>query len=236
METKYKRDLNHTYLILELPILYEEDYQMKMLQANEIEGFVPVAGQGMDGKSQYFYEISEKTCLKSIYEKAEMKKEELEKFLVQFLGALNSAQKYLLDINKILLEPEYIFCDNEKYYFCYLPIQEAEICKEFHRLTEYFVSKIDHKEQAGILLAYELHKATVEENYNLEKIVERLQEEKEETVSYVRPEIIEEDFEDDWIDYQETGTSLFRESSVKWKKTRQKWKKRSGDKWGEWEE
>ena len=72
METKYKRGLDHTYLILELPILYEEDYQMKMMQANQIEGLLPAAGQGMDGKSQYFYEISGKVSLRSMYEKAEI--------------------------------------------------------------------------------------------------------------------------------------------------------------------
>lgn len=237
METKYKRELNHTYLILELPFLYEEDYQMKMLQANKIEGFIAVTGKGMEGKSQYFYEISEKNCLKSIYEKAEMKRKELEKFLEQFLAALNNAQRYMLDINRILLDPEYIFCTENEYYFCYLPVQEAEICQEFHKLTEYFVSKIDHTEQKGMFLAYELHKATMEENYNLEKLVNRLKQEKKEEVHYELPEVIEEDFEDDWIDYPQTqtGASVLREASVKWTKTRKKMKRKREDKWGDWE-
>lgn len=150
METRYKRDLNHTYLILELQMLYEEDYQMKMMQANKIEGLLPVMGKGIEEKSQYFYEISEMTPLKSIYEKAELEQEDLERFLMQFTGVLNHVQRYLLDINRILLEPEYIYCKDEKYYFCYLPVQKAEIWKEFHRLTEYFVSKISHREQQGI--------------------------------------------------------------------------------------
>lgn len=225
METAYKRNLNHTYLILEFPVLYEEDYQMKMMQANKIEGLLPLIGKGMEGKSQYFYEISEMASLRSLYEKEEMGKETLEKFLTQFMGVLDNVQRYLLDINRILLEPEYIFCKNETYYFCYLPVQDADLCTEFHRLTEYFVSKINHREQQGILLAYELHKATMEENYSLEKIVKRLrQEEKEE-------ETVEEEFEDDWIDYQETGASVLRESSVNWKK----WKRRRKEKWGEWD-
>lgn len=235
METRYKRDLNHTYLILELPVLYEEDYQMKMLQANAIEGFLPVSGQGMEGKSQYFYEISEKTSLKSIYEKAEIGKEELERFLTQFLQVLNQAQRYLLDINRILLEPEYIFYENETYYFCYLPVQEAELCKEFHRLTEYFVSKISHREQEGILLAYGIHKETMEENYNLEKIVERLRQEEKKEFTYTQPECVAEEYEDDWIDYQEMSGEIVRETPVKWKKIKSRWKKKTEEKWGEWQ-
>lgn len=220
METKYKRGLNHTYLILELPVLYEEDYQMKMLQANRIDGILPLTGQGVDGRSQYFYEISEKTSFKSIYEKKELGKEELESFLTQFLAVLNQIQRYLLDMNRILLEPEYIFVANEKYYFCYLPTQDTELCQEFHRLTEYFVSKINHKDPQGILLAYGLHKETMEENYNLEKIIDRLRQPEEEP----EPEQ-EETYEDDWIDYQEEAVHVLREPSMKW----------GYKKWGEWD-
>lgn len=220
METKYKRGLNHTYMILELPDLYEEDYQMKMLQANRIEGILPLTGQGIDERSQYFYEISEKTSFKSIYEKKELKKEELESFLTQFLAVLSQIQRYLLDMNRILLEPEYIFVSDEKYYFCYLPTQEAELCQEFHRLTEYFVSKINHKDPQGILLAYGLHKETMEDNYNLEKIIDRLRQPEEES----KPEP-EETYEDDWIDYQEEAVHVLREPSMKW----------GYKKWGEWD-
>lgn len=235
METRYKRGLNHTYLILELPMLYEEDYQMKMMQANSIEGLLMVTGKGIEGKSQYFYEISEMVSMKSRYENREMTREELEQFLVQFLGVLDQIQRYLLDMNRILLEPEYIFYRENTYCFCYLPVQEAELCKEFHKLTEYFVSKISHKEQQGIFLAYDLHRETMEENYNLERIVKRLQGKEEKQTSYIQPEIVEEPYEDDWIDYQEGNVQVLRESSVKWRKTKNKWKQRYDDRWGDWE-
>lgn len=224
METRYKRDFNHTYLILELPVLYEEDYQIKMIQANQIEGLLPISGQGVDGRSQYFYEISEKTSLRSVYDKTELEKAELERFLTQFAAVLNQVQRYLLDMNRILLEPEYIFVEKEKYYFCYLPAQEAELCQEFHHLTEYFVSKISHKDSKGILLAYELHKKTMEENYNLEKIIERLNQ--PETLNvYEMEENIEEPYENDWIDYQEEAVHVLRENTMKWGRK----------KWGEWD-
>lgn len=234
METLYKRELNHTYLILELPSLYEEDYQMKMLQVNRIEGLLSVAGKGVDGKSQYFYEISGRTSLKSMYEKAEIQKSELEKFLVQFLQVLREVQRYLLNVNRLLLDPEYIFFGEERYYFCYLPVQETELCREFHCLTEYFVSKISHSEQEGILLACELHKATMEENYSLGKIVEKLIKKGEKQVDYVRNETVIEPYEDDWIDYQETECQVLRESHSAWQKIVKNRRKRKDVKWGEW--
>ncbi len=173
METKYKRGLDHTYLILELPLLYEEDYQMKMMQANRIEGLLAAAGQGVDGKSQYFYEISGKTSLRSLYEKLEISGDELETLLSQILRTVHNVRKYLLDAGKILLDPEYIFFEDGKYEFCYLPVKETDLCKEFHKLTEYFVSRVSHRDKKGIRIAYQLHKATMEENYNLEKMLKR---------------------------------------------------------------
>ena len=85
--------------------------------------------------------------------------------------------------------PEYIFYEDGKYEFCYLPAKETELCKEFHKLTEYFVSRIDHREQKGIRIAYELHKATMEENYNLEKMlgkIKRKEEKKEAALDKVK--------------------------------------------------
>lgn len=235
MEKKYKRDLNHTYLILELPGLYEEDYQMKMMQANQIEGLLSIAGQGVDGQSQYFYEISGKVSMRALYEKAEMQKEELEMFLTQFMRMANEVQRYLLDVNKILLEPEYIFWEEGQYFFCYLPERDVDLCQAFHGLTEYFVSRISHKDQEGFLLACELHKATMEENYNLEKIIEKQRTKEEKKVVYVKEETLQTPYEDDWIDYQESGGQMLRETSEKWKKIRKKRKQNKDGKWGFWD-
>lgn len=233
MESKYKQDWNHMYLILERPEFYEEDYQMKMMQENKIEGLLQVSGQGIDGNSQYNYEISGKVSMKSIYEKMSIEKWELEKFLQQFLKLLSQIENYLLNVNCILLEPEYIFYEEGNYYFCYLPIEEEKFCYRFHCLTEYFVSKINHKEQSAILLAYELHKATMEENYSLEKIIGQVLSTSENEVRTEK--VIEEECEDDWIDFDEEEEKQENIFEKKWRQWKLKLGKNRVKKWGEWE-
>lgn len=233
METKYRRGLDHTYLILELPILYEEDYQMKMMRLNRIEGLLMAEGQGVDEKSQYFYEISGKVSLRSLYGKTEISGEELQDLLIQILKVVNTVQKYMMDAGKLLFEPEYIFYEEGKYEFCYLPVKEADLCREFHKLTEYFVSRINHEDQDGMKLAYELHKVTMEENYNLEKTLEKIKTKKEKRKkkekSYEIPEMIITDMDYQREDYNSVENSVFRESSFGWGK-------RKKGKWGDWEE
>ncbi|WP_461817673.1 DUF6382 domain-containing protein, partial [Faecalimonas sp.] len=220
MESKYKQDWNHMYFILERPEFYEEDYQMRMLQENKIEGLLQVSGQGINGKSQYSYEISGKVSMKSVYEKMVIEKDELASFLRQFLNLLSQIENYLLNVNCILLEPEYIFYEEGKYFFCYLPIEEEQFCYRFHCLTEYFVGKINHKEQQAILLAYELHKATMEENYSLEKIIGQAMAASE---NEIRTEKIrDEEYEDDWIDFDEEEEKKGNILEGKWRMWKEK--------------
>ena len=48
--------------------IYEEDYQMRMLEANDIEGILKVRGRGMNGNSCYDYDVSGKISIKhSLY-------------------------------------------------------------------------------------------------------------------------------------------------------------------------
>ncbi|MDO4452171.1 MAG: DUF6382 domain-containing protein [Lachnospiraceae bacterium] len=233
MESKYKQDWNHMYFILERPEFYEEDYQMRMLQENKIEGLLQVSGQGINGKSQYSYEISGKVSMKSIYEKMVIEKDELASFLRQFLNLLSQIENYLLNVNCILLEPEYIFYEEGKYFFCYLPIEEEQFCYRFHCLTEYFVGKINHKEQQAILLAYELHKATMEENYSLEKIIGQAIAASE---NEIRTEKIrDEEYEDDWIDFDEKEEKKGNILEGKWRMWKEKIGRKKAGKWGEWE-
>ena len=88
----------------------------------------------------------------------------------------------------LLLEPEYVFCRKQKYFFCYLPGGKQELCESFHRMTEYFVEKLDYEDEKGITLAYELHKATLEENYDLDAIMQEYRTECEEAEEEDEPD------------------------------------------------
>lgn len=52
--------------------IYEEDYQMRMLEANDIEGILKVRGRGMNGNSCYDYDVSGKISMKALYERNEV--------------------------------------------------------------------------------------------------------------------------------------------------------------------
>lgn len=189
MKTYIKNDLKRVYLVLEGKEEDQDDYQAVMLRENEIPGILRTDVRYIDNRIHYYYDISGKTSIKAIYEKVNLSYDDMKGLVWELISAIQNIQKYMLDGNCILLEPEMIFRDQEKYYFCYYPSCGQESRKEFHRLTEFFVRKVNDKDEKGVHFAYTLHKATMEANYSIEEIMRRLSPETVETSEEKSPEI-----------------------------------------------
>lgn len=221
--------------------IYHEDYQIRMLQANHIEGILPVKGRGADGNSYYDYDVSGKLSLKALYERNPVSGEDIKKFLKSFLTVVRETERYLLDIHCILMKPEYIYYEEGEYYFCYYPPGGGNLWEAFHGLTEYLVRQADYKDQECVRMVFLLHKETMEENYSLEKLVgECLQggEEKggEEHIDTGRKSDYEYDkSEHDWITEQEMGSAIMKETENMWTPVRRFLNRRKKSKWGDWE-
>ncbi|QDW72604.1 hypothetical protein FND36_00285 [Lachnospiraceae bacterium KGMB03038] len=213
--------------------IYKEDYQMKMLQAGEPEGLLPVKARGMNGSSFYDYDVSGKISFQAMYERSKIQAEDIRLFLRQFQTALSEVRRYLLDINRILLKPEYLFYEDGKVYFCYYPPFQGSLWEEFHGLTEYFVKQADYEDKECIRMVFLLHKGTMEENYSLEKLIAECLKKEE------RPEEEKKNQYDtqehDWITSQEMGSLIMEETENMWTPVRRFLRKHKKPKWGDWD-
>lgn len=131
-----------------------------------------------------------------------------------------------------MLDPEYIYCEKEEFYFCYFPRCECELKEEFHRLTEYFVSEVNYREKEGVHFAYSIHKASMEENYSIERImnelVEAVQEEKKE--ERMIPAVNYEER------MEKQGIPEIHEKKDFWEPVKRLLDKKKKGKWGYWDE
>lgn len=225
MKEYYKNNLKRAYLILEEENT-EEDFQTSMLQENEIPGLLKTSVRYIDNMIQYHYDISGKTSLKMKHEKEKIREEDMKSLSQQLLHTIKGIKRYMLDGNGILLNPEYIYCDNEKYLFCYYPPNKMEMKDEFHKLTEFFVQEVDYRDKEGVYLAYTLHKATMEENYSVEQIMEELLNEKEEPIV---------DYEQR-MEEKEEKNNLLAEKPDFWEPVKNLLERKKHEKWGYWDE
>lgn len=247
MKTGYEKELNRVTLHIDIPRVYEENYQMHMLKENKIPGILGISGCGRDGKTRYSYDVTGLITMKNRFETTTIKKEDMLCFVNYLLDTVNTLRRYMLNPDGLLLYPEFLFYSQESWRFCYVPGRKKSLCRAFHVMTEYFVKKLDYQDTEGIMLAYELHKATLQENYSLEKIIEeyRIHEEKrggnidaqEKDVEFVEENLSQDNVFSLEDEYEPTpDVETLREMGSWWnplKKTTDRLKK---GRWGSWKD
>lgn len=241
-KAEYRRGLERSVLIFEKKNAYVEDYQIHMLAENHLKGFLDLKGRGQDGISLYEYNISGKRSMKSIFEEKKIDDKEMKKFIKKLLNILKEASRYLLDVDRIVLDPEFIFCENGEYFFCYYPAGGWDICKAFHKITEDFVQWTNYQDDSSVKCAFFLHKETMRENYSLRKILKQLEEEEEERKSEMlehteseTEKFIYDTKEHDWISSQEKGTNILRETDNMWSPVKNFLKRHKKPGWKAWD-
>ncbi len=176
MQIDYKRDLNHTYVILQEK--KEPDtasYQIRMLLTNAIPGLLDCKIGKMDDKTLFYYEVTSRQSLQSVFEQRSIGAEVLRKLFEQLLDLLEELGQYLLVPDGLVLQPELVFADAnlENFSFCYLPGKQGHTgCfqKQIRELMEYLLPKLDHQEQDAVVLGYGLYREISAEIFSVEMI------------------------------------------------------------------
>lgn len=168
---KFETKINQTLLNIYLQETYIEDYQLPMLKYNSVPGVLDVKGWEEEGKSCYVYDVSNLISMKTFFEKTPMEQGQMKELVKHLLETVNALQNHMLNPDCLVLDPRYIFRKKDRWWFCYLPRNEDTFQCSFHELTEYFVKTLDYGDTEGIFLAFELHKATLEEHYDLRTIM-----------------------------------------------------------------
>lgn len=242
MKELYEKDLHHSWMIIETEQIYEEDYQMRMLMENQIPGLLEIQGQGVDEKSRYRYQISGKRSVKELWEKENWGYAELEDFMRQLIHVLYELSNYLLDVHCLSLKTTHIFKEDDKYVFCYIPKTAKNLWREFHEFMEDVVKSMNYEEKEGIYLAYELHKASMEESYDMEQVLEQILEKKEQEMKQVIPkkremvyDVEEEQILNDWAGAREMTGNVLKDHQTVWGFVSKRIRKNKKSTWNAWE-
>lgn len=176
MILSFKRNMTNNYMVPEVEnTLSPEDYQIHMLLENHIEGLLGCTLQKVNGQIRYFYDITSRQSMESIYEKEWMSEKDIRIFLKGLYLALTESRRYLLHTGRVMLKPDMIYMDVEtrEPLFCYLPVYKGDILESFHTMTEYILRHLDQSDKKAVLMGYELYRQSMEENYSLEKLLKK---------------------------------------------------------------
>lgn len=176
MNVTYKRELDHNYLVLEQEV-YEESYQVGMLIKNKIPGFLECRMSRLDGGASFYYEITSRQSLRLVLERKKLNLGDLLILLNGMYQAVRSCEEYLLDVECLLLNPDFIYLDPDEWtvFFCFFPLEKQNPGGELLDLAEYFLDRLDRQDSGAVTLGYEFYRIAGEENPSLGKLLETWQ-------------------------------------------------------------
>lgn len=175
MEIEYKRELAGSYMCIRtgndfLP------FEKEMLKRAESIGVLPVTTVVKDNEILCRYEITGKQALDHVLESLPMDAKMLTYFFADLCGTLEQVENNLLNPAQLLLTQECIYRNysDGSYRFCYCPDAKEEVTEAFQKLSEYLLTKIDHKDRIAVKIAYQIYDQVVKEGYSLTAIRESL--------------------------------------------------------------
>lgn len=126
-EFTYENQGTSTWLICDLSAEKIDTMSLGMITNNKITGIVPALYMQQDRRKYLKYNISAKISLKQFFMGTVSKKRLLGVF-TGIVSALMAAEEYMIDINSILLDTEYIFADvsSGKAEVICVPVMEEE--------------------------------------------------------------------------------------------------------------
>ena len=179
MKISFEHDLSHNYVIPEAEgeygICQETEYEVHMLEENHIPGFMNCVRKKINGKNLYYYEITSRQSLAQICENESLSAAHIQMLLGCLYQALQQMDPYLLDGNKIVLEPELIYLDIEsrEAVFCYWPLCGKTIQDSFRMFASYLLYHLEQGDTEAVLMMYEINRKVQEKNYALMDLLQK---------------------------------------------------------------
>lgn len=108
MEVRYRRELNETYMILgeETPC---DEFAREILRANRLEGLMPLSVRETNGVRQYYFQIGQGSSLARMLSRRPITFAEIRQLLLRLSHVLERMERYLLEADHLILDPEMIY-------------------------------------------------------------------------------------------------------------------------------
>lgn len=166
-EKRYYSDALASYIILECPENAREDYQYRMLAVNRIEGLLPCKHRVIDGEEFLYYNITSRQSIARLYDHRKLDGEQLRQLLYSVAGMVQTLSSYLLDPDRLLLNPENIFYDYEGERYCFTYYPEENRRQDYGVLFAYLEDRLADGEETGRIVLYRLSELAANEGFLL---------------------------------------------------------------------
>lgn len=155
----YRTRGDQYYLILGSMEQTALPYQVNMIRYNQIGCLLPMQFFIEDGLYQYYYDISGMRSLVQELSVKKLKWTQIQQLLNQLYQTISRMEDFLLELDGIILLPEYIYWNQESknYWFCYYPDKKEGFDKSLGELLEFFLNHLDYSDDDSVKRTYDVY-------------------------------------------------------------------------------
>ncbi|MBQ9612656.1 MAG: FHA domain-containing protein [Lachnospiraceae bacterium] len=149
-------------------------YQYRMLAANSVEGLLPCACRSINGQQYLYYDITSRQNLEDLYGSYVIEASLVKRLLYAIVDTGEALGNYLLEDNRILLRPEFVYYDfgTDRYYFIYYPgtdITDGNSGNGGKELFEFLLASSDPADAESAYILYRLSEAASYSGFRLQR-------------------------------------------------------------------
>lgn len=199
MKVSYFREMREHHLVITDGEYICPDYQIKMVQENEISGLFRPVTRRADEETEYDYSITGCQSLQTFVEGEPISGKILGILVEALCRLLEEMERYLIDGKYLGLRPEFIYLKREReeiaeVRYCFFPFQEQALEEQLRTLFKFITNEVDYQDKDTVNLAYELYQVVLREPAelsDLRNVVERMTERRAAEALVVSPHMME---------------------------------------------
>ncbi len=174
MEYRFKRDLKNSFMIIDSGF-DKMGYEKDVLRNNDIDVLVPFHTVDINNVTQVWYDITGLVSLKDYLSRQEIDLKLIRKILLYFKIAISEVERYLIDINHLLLDVDTVYVVKDKnewkLMFIYYPNGDTEA--SLKSVMEFFMNNCDKELMDTCFKLYD----AVEDGTNIDGLIRIIDEE-----------------------------------------------------------
>lgn len=186
-EITYERDIHKSYM--KIPAAQKECYDENIIVDKNIEGTILCEKCFVNGRAEFWYDITGKQGLDEFCKVNEIEKELFEGIVLGICNCLEMLEWNLVDASCFMLRPDLVFLDVHKKVVTFVLYPESgdNIYSKLQDFMEFLLTKISHENMKLVSCAYRIYEHILQGTYAISDIKQILLDEKMEMVPTVEP-------------------------------------------------
>ena len=161
MDIRYYKEQHHNYMVIRKT---EPDsrisYQQKMISSKRMENLLFANSRSLDGEEYNYYDITSLLTLTQMYGSRLFSSEDIRDLMGGVEMACDEIDRYLLDINRLCLDPDLIFynCGKQRFLFLYnISTDPDDTASGFDTFMDWLLERVSPDDTAAGDTVYSLY-------------------------------------------------------------------------------